>query len=159
MRLIPAFTLVALLMSSCATTMTGDNVTENKIPKRDIQSVTFINGSPPVSAKMRRDKSLKVDSDLNTKMEIKDGYNTVLSEKAGMITRDQFEAITEKLNASNYIYLKPAKPSGQSALGSGKQILIVNSDLGAHRFVNGGGVGFPEPISEVFAMKDQLSPK
>ena len=92
-------------------------------------------------------------------MEVKDGYNTMLSEKAGTIMQQQFDAMAAKLNAANYIYLKPGKAEGSPAQAKGKQTLIVASDLGAHRFVNGGGVSFPEVIAEVFAMKDQLLPE
>ena len=161
MRLLSAFTscVCVLLLSSCAATMTGGDsasVAENKIPQREIQSFTFISGSPPVSANARRDQSLKIDSDLNAKMVVKNGYNTVLSEKSGTVTQGQFDAVAKKLNASNYIYLKPVKAA---AAVKGKQTFIVSSDLGAHRFVNGGGVSFPAPIAEIFAMKGQFLPQ
>lgn len=160
MRLITIAALFALLLTACAATNTAttdSTATLNKTPKRAISSITFVNSSPPVSAKLRRDRSLTVDSELNAKSVTKDGYNTVLNEKSGKITRSQFNSMAAKLNAANYVQLKPKQ--GQAAVGQGKETLIVSSDLGAHRFVNGAGTVFPAVIAEIFAMKDQLLPE
>lgn len=158
MRSILAFTLAASLMTSCASTMTNEADSTKKIPQREIKSLTFINGSPPLPAQQRRNRSLMVDSDLNSKMQIKDGYNTVLSEKTGKITRAQFDDLSKQLNAINYVQLKPGK-SDKPMPGSGTETLIISSDLGAHRFINGGSVSFPEPIKKIFEQKDQLLPE
>ena len=157
MRSIFAFSLAAVLMSSCATSLNGGDSAEKAVPKREIQSLTFIESSPPVSAKLRRDQLLKIDSELNAMMEIKDGYNTVLSKKEGKISQKQFDEIAEMLNKINYVQLrpKPAKP----VPGKSSETLIITSDLGAHRFVNSGASGFPEPIAEIFALKTQYLPK
>ena len=160
MRLITLCAVFAFLLTACATTNTANTnstAAASKVPKRDISSLTFINSSPPVSAKLRRDRSLTIDSDLNAKLVTKDGYNTVLSEKSGTITQAQFDSITAKLNAANYVQIRPK--AGQSTVGQGKETLIISSDLGAHRYVNGGGTVFPEVIAEVFAMQDELLPE
>ena len=161
MRLVTLCALFAFLLTACVTTNTATTTeatkTVSKVPTRDISSLTFINSSPPVSAKLRRDRSLKIDSELNAKLVTKDGYNTVLSEKSGKITQAQFDSITAKLNAANYVQIRPK--AGQSTVGQGKETLIISSDLGAHRYVNGGGTVFPEVIAEVFAMQGQLLPE
>lgn len=160
MRLITIFALCTTLLTACATTGTTDEtvVAESKKPQREISSLTFISGGPAVPAQLRRDQTLRIDSDLSTKMEIKNGYNKVLSEKSGKITQEQFDAMTAKLNSANYIYLKP-KPGAIPKPGSGKRTLVVSSDLGAHRFSSIGSTGFPDEIAEIFAMKDQLLPE
>ena len=157
MRSILALTLGAVLTSSCAMTAVEPVNTEKAVPGSAIQSLTFIRSSPPVSAEQRRDQSLKIDSELNAMMQIKDGYNTILSEKEGKISQEQFDEVTAMLNKMNYVQLKPGP--AQFTPGQGVQTLIITSDLGAHRFVNGGTSGFPEPIAEVFALKDQYLPK
>ncbi len=162
MRLTTLFALFAFLLTACVTTDTVTTTTEetatvNKVPQREISSLTFINSSPPISAKLRRDRSLTIDSELNAKLVTKDRYNTVLSEKSGTITQAQFDSITAKLNAANYVQIRPE--AGQSTVGQGKETLIISSDLGAHRYVNGGGTVFPEAIAEIFAMQDQLLPE
>lgn len=166
MRLTILLASLAFLMTSCAMNgMTGgtsaaakaEAEAASKSPAGQIKSLTFINGGPPLPAQQRRDQYLRIDSDLNAKMEVKNGFNTVLSEKSGAITQAQFDAIVSKLNASNYIYLKPTKIV--AVPGRGNKTLVVTSDLGAHRFVQGGSRGFAGPIAEIFAMKDQLLPE
>lgn len=125
---------------------------------RKIESVTFISASAPVPAQQRRHETLLVKSDLSTELKITDGYNAVLSEKTGTISRQQFDVLAGKLNDASYFRLKPGKASADSA-GKGIDTVVISSDLGAHRFVDNSLVSFPEAIAELFTMRVELRPK
>ncbi|MEZ5536690.1 MAG: hypothetical protein R3F02_13825 [Thiolinea sp.] len=148
MRNLLVLTAAGLLSVSCATTSVTDE-NGNKIEQRDIESVSFIKSTPPLAANLRRAQTLTVNKDLSTRYEMKDGYNKLLNEKSGTITRQQFTALTDKLNAADYTRLKP-KQRPEPLVGSPTNTIIVKSDQGAHRFIDGAMTTFPEALAEVF---------
>jgi hypothetical protein len=153
MRNLLVLPFLALFSASCATTsMTGDgsDSTGNKTEQRTIDSVTFIKGSPPVAANLRRTQTLTVNKDLSTRYEMKDGYNKLLNEKTGTVTRQQFENLADKLNDIDYTRIKPDKRPAPR-IGSRTNTLIVKSDQGAHRFSDGAMSAFPAEIQTIFA--------
>ncbi|CAA6813408.1 MAG: Unknown protein, partial [uncultured Thiotrichaceae bacterium] len=135
----------------CAATTGG------KTDQRAIESVIFIKSSPPVSATLRRDQTLTINKDLSTRLEIKDGYNKLLNEKAGTITAQQFKALTENLNEVDYTRLR-AKKREMPLVGSPTHTLVVKSDQGAHRFIESAMTTFPTELEAVFAAQTQYLP-
>ncbi|MEZ5480056.1 MAG: hypothetical protein R3E95_22020 [Thiolinea sp.] len=161
MRSILALSLVTFLTTSCALPMTeggdgADGATSDA--KRDIQSVTFIQGSPPLSAELRRNQTLVVNSDLSTSLKVTNGYNAVLSEKSGTVTQAQFDAISEKLNSVDYIYLKPLRLEAP-LVGGGTETVVITSDLGAHRFASSPTTRLPPLMQELYDNRSQYLPQ
>lgn len=154
MRSLLALPLIALLTVSCATTT---DTTSAKTDQRAIESVIFVKSSPPVSATLRRDQTLTINKDLSTRLEIKDGYNKLLNEKAGTITTQQFKALTEKLNEADYTRLRANKRDAP-LVGSPTHTLVVKSDQGAHRFIESAMTTFPTELAAIFAAQTQYVP-
>ena len=159
MRSLLALPLIALLTASCAATSTTDTAetASDKTDQRAIESVIFVKSSPPVSATLRRDQTLTVNKDLSTRLEIKDGYNKILNEKAGTITIQQFTALTEKLNKADYTRLRAIKRDAP-LVGSPTHTLVVKSDQGAHRFIESAMTTFPTELETIFAAQIQYVP-
>lgn len=153
MRNLLMLPLIALLTASC--TSTTD--TSGKTDQRAIESVIFVKSSPPLSATLRRDQTLTINQDLSTHLEIKDGYNKILNEKAGTITRQQFKALTEKLNKVDYARLR-AQKRDEPLVGSPTHTLVVKSDQGAHRFIDGAMTAFPAELETIFAAQTEYVP-
>lgn len=153
MRNLLMLPLIALLTASC--TSTTD--TSGKTDQRAIESVIFVKSSPPLSATLRRDQTLTISKDLSTHLEIKDGYNKILNEKAGTITRQQFKALTEKLNKVDYARLR-AQKRDEPLVGSPTHTLVVKSDQGAHRFIDGAMTAFPAELETIFAAQTEYVP-
>ena len=156
MRNLLVLTAAGLLSASCATTSVTDE-NGNKTAQRDIESVIFIKSTPPLAANLRRAQTLTVNKDLSTRYEMKDGYNKLLTERSGTITRQQFTALADQLNAADYTRLKPQKRP-QPLLGSATNTLIVKSDQGAHRFIDGAMTTFPEVLTDVFDKHTEYMP-
>lgn len=158
MRAAFAVAFTALFATSCATT-SGDGSSSNgtRANKRDIQSVTFITGSPPLPAALRRNRTLTVNRDLSASLKITNGYNAVLSEKSGKVKQEQFSRLKDKLSESNYIYLKPKKRDAL-LVGSGTRTVIITSDLGAHRFIGNAQSELPELIQTLFESRADYLP-
>lgn len=158
MRKLFVLPLIALLSVSCATTSTTTtDADDNKAEVRDIESVMFVKSTPPLAANLRRAQTITVNKDLSTRYEMKDGYNKVLNEKTGTITRGEFAKLADKLNAIDYARIKPEKRS-EPLVGSPTNTLIVKSDQGAHRFIDGAMTVFPKEIAAVFETHTLYTP-
>lgn len=158
MRSLLTLPAMALLTLSCAATPTNESGgSSSKTEQRTIESVIFIKVDPPVSATLRRDQTLTVNKDLSTQFEIKDGYNKVLNEKAGMVTQQQFTTLADQLNQADYTRLKPQKRA-EPLIGSPTHTLVVKSDQGAHRFTEGAITTFPPELSGVFEAHTEYLP-
>lgn len=159
MRNLLAIPFLALLSASCATTsMTGDaDSTDKKTEQRTIDSVSFVKSTPPLAANLRRAQTLTVKKDLSAHYEMKDGYNKLLNEKTGTITQRQFDVLADQLNAIDYTRIKPVKRP-EPLVGSRTNTLIVKSDQGAHRFIDGAMTTFPAEIQAVFDMNTAYTP-
>lgn len=160
MRSLLTLPLIALLTVSCAATTPTTGTVEtagDKTDQRAIESVIFVKSSPPLSATLRRDQTLTVGKDLSTHLEIKDGYNKVLNEKAGTITAQQFKALTDKLNKADYTRLR-AKKRDEALVGSPTHTLVVKSDQGAHRFIDGAMTAFPAELAAIFDSQTEYMP-
>jgi hypothetical protein len=149
MRKLLALPVIALLAASCATTSVTDTADTSKVEQRAIESVIFIKSTPPLAADLRRAQTLTVNQDLSSRYEMKDGYNKILNEKSGTITRQQFNGLADKLNAIDYTRIKPEKRP-EPLVGSPSNTLIVKSDQGAHRFIDGAMTVFPKEIAAIF---------
>ncbi|PIE00546.1 MAG: hypothetical protein CSA79_03595 [Thiothrix nivea] len=165
MRNLLALPLIALFLVSCATTSMTAPMTEtkqtdrkntdtivnkdNKTGQHTIDTITFVKNSPPIAANLYRTKTLTVNKDLSTRYEMKDGYNQLLNEKTGTITQQQFNHLADKLNTIAYTHIKSEKRSGP-LVGSPTRMLIIKSNQGAHRFIDGAMTAFPAEIQAIF---------